>query len=169
MLQETQVNVDAIKQWEITPEGYLQIDIPVARPGVLVYDRRRGDAFTAKEYRSADELFNQDSMNTLIGKPVTVSHPRNGLVTSKNYRAVAAGVVTAVMRQGDELIARALIQDEKSIRLIQQDKSLRGASAGYQCDDKPKQTGRAPDGQEFDTVQKGINYNHLSIVRNPRV
>lgn len=83
MQQETQVNVDAIKQWEITPEGYLQIDIPIARPGVLVYDRNRGDAFTAKEYRSADELFNQDSMNTLIGKPVTVSHPRNGLVTSK--------------------------------------------------------------------------------------
>ncbi|MGI1245668.1 DUF2213 domain-containing protein [Raoultella ornithinolytica] len=169
MLQETQVNVDAIKQWEITPEGYLQIDIPIARPGVLVYDRKRGDAFTAKEYRSADELFNQDSMNTLIGKPVTVSHPRGGLVTSKNYRAVSAGVVTAVMRQGDELIARALVQDEKSIRLIQQGKDLRGASAGYQCDEKTKETGLSPDGQTFDTVQKGINYNHLSIVRNPRV
>lgn len=48
MQQETQINVDAIKQWEITPEGYLQIDIPIARPGVLVYDRNRGDAFTAK-------------------------------------------------------------------------------------------------------------------------
>ncbi|OAT17160.1 phage protein [Buttiauxella gaviniae ATCC 51604] len=169
MLQETQVNTDAIKQWTITPEGYLQIDIPIATPGVLVYDKKRGDAFTAKEYRSPDELFNQDSMNSLIGKPVTVSHPRNGLVTSKNYRAVSAGVVTAVMRQGNELIARALVQDEKSIRLIQQDKSLRGASAGYQCDDKPKEVGRSTDGQEFDTVQKGINYNHLSIVRNPRV
>lgn len=169
MQQETPVNNDAIKQWTITPEGYLQIDIPIARPGVLVYDRKRGDAFSAKEYRSADELFNQDSMNTLIGKPVTVSHPRNGLVTSKNYRSVAAGVVTAVMRQGDELFARALVQDEKSIRLIQQDKTLRGASAGYQCDEKPKVTGRSPDGQEYDTEQKGINYNHLSIVRNPRV
>ncbi|CAM7840329.1 DUF2213 domain-containing protein [Atlantibacter hermannii] len=169
MQQETPVNLDAIKQWEITPEGYLQIDIPIARPGVLVYDRKRGDAFTAKEYRSADELFNQDSMNTLIGKPVTVSHPRSGLVTAKNYRAVSAGVVTAVMRQGNEFVARALIQDEKSIRLIQQDKTLRGASAGYQCDEKPKVTGRSPDGQEYDTEQKGINYNHLSIVRNPRV
>lgn len=169
MQQETPVNNDAIRQWTITPEGYLQIDIPIARPGVLVYDRKRGDAFTAKEYRSADELFNQDSMNTLVGKPVTVSHPRNGLVTSKNYRSVAAGVVTAVMRQGDELFARALVQDEKSIRLIQQDKKLRGASAGYQCDEKPKVTGRSPDGQEYDTEQKGINYNHLSIVRNPRV
>ncbi|EFO4694459.1 DUF2213 domain-containing protein [Escherichia coli] len=169
MQQETPVNNDAIRQWTITPEGYLQIDIPIARPGVLVYDRKRGDAFTAKEYRSADELFNQDSMNTLVGKPVTVSHPRNGLVTSKNYRSVAAGVVTAVMRQGDELFARALVQDEKSIRLIQQDKTLRGASAGYQCDEKPKVTGRSPDGQEYDTEQKGINYNHLSIVRNPRV
>lgn len=112
MQQETPVNNDAIRQWTITPEGYLQIDIPIARPGVLVYDRKRGDAFTAKEYRSADELFNQDSMNTLVGKPVTVSHPRNGLVTSKNYRSVAAGVVTAVMRQGDELFARALVQDK---------------------------------------------------------
>lgn len=169
MQQETPVNNDAIKQWTITQEGYLQIDIPIARPGVLVYDRKRGDAFSAKEYRSADELFNQDSMNTLVGKPVTVSHPRDGLVTSKNYRSVAAGVVTAVMRQGDELYARALVQDEKSIRLIQQDKTLRGASAGYQCDEKPKVTGRSPDGQEYDTEQKGINYNHLSIVRNPRV
>lgn len=77
MQQETPVNNDAIRQWTITPEGYLQIDIPIARPGVLVYDRKRGDAFTAKEYRSADELFNQDSMNTLVGKPVTVSHPRD--------------------------------------------------------------------------------------------
>lgn len=169
MQQETPVNNDAIKQWTITPEGYLQIDIPIARPGVLVYDRKRGDAFTAKEYRSADELFNQDSMNTLVGKPVTVSHPRSGLVTARNYRSVAAGVVAAVMRQGDELYARALVQDEKSIRLIQQDKTLRGASAGYQCDEKLKVTGRSPDGQEYDTAQKGINYNHLSIVRNPRV
>lgn len=169
MQQETPVNNDAIKQWEITPEGYLQIDIPIARPGVLVYDRKRGDAFTAKEYRSADELFNQDSMNTLVGKPVTVSHPRNGLVTAKNYRSVAAGVVTAVMRQGNELFARALVQDEKSIRLIQQDRTLRGASAGYQCDEKPKVTGRSPDGQDYDTEQRGIHYNHLSIVRNPRV
>lgn len=169
MQQETPVNNDAIKQWTITPEGYLQIDIPIARPGVLVYDRKRGDAFTAKEYRSADELFNQDSMNTLVGKPVTVSHPRSGLVTAKNYRSVAAGVVTAVMRRGDELFARALVQDEKSIRLIQQDKTLRGASAGYQCDEKPKVTGWSPDGQEYDTEQRGINYNHLSIVRNPRV
>lgn len=46
---------------------------------------------------------------------------------------------------------------------------MRGASAGYQCDEKPKVTGRSPDGQEYDTEQKGINYNHLSIVRNPRV
>lgn len=167
--QETPVNLDAIKQWEITPEGYLQIDIPIARPGVLVYDRKRGDAFTAKEYRSADELFNQDSMNTLIGKPVTVSRHPPGLVTAKNYRSVTAGVVTAVMRRGDEFVARALVQDEKSIRLIQQDKALRGASAGYQCDEKPKVMGRSPDGQEYDTEQKGINYNHLSIVRNPRV
>ncbi|EBG7538561.1 hypothetical protein FI959_06200 [Salmonella enterica] len=30
MLQETQVNVDAIKQWEITPEGYLHVALSMA-------------------------------------------------------------------------------------------------------------------------------------------
>lgn len=171
MLQETQVNTDAIKQWEITPEGYLQIDIPIARPGVLVYDRKRGDAFTAKEYRSADELFNQDSMNTLIGKPVTVSrHPRNGTVNAKNYRAVNAGIVTDVFRRGNDLITRVEVRDEQSIRLIQQDKKLRGASAGYRVKEKVKQSGVSPDdGKEYDTVDKGLDYDHVSIVRNPRV
>ncbi|HIC8887401.1 TPA: DUF2213 domain-containing protein [Klebsiella michiganensis] len=169
MLQETQVNVDAIKQWEITPEGYLQIDIPIARPGVLVYDRKRGDAFTAKEYRSADELFNQDSMNTLIGKTVTVSRHPPGRVNSKNYRAVNAGIVTAVSRQGDDLVATVQVRDEQSIRLIQQDKRLRGASAGYVVRNKIKRNGVSPDGEAFDTVDEGLEYDHVSIVRNPRV
>lgn len=167
--QETPVNLDAIKQWTITPEGYLQIDIPIARPGVLVYDRKRGDAFTAKEYRSADELFNQDSMNTLIGKTVTVSRHPPGLVNSKNYRAVNAGLVTSAYRKGDDLVAVVEVRDEQAIRLIKQDKSLRGASAGYIVRNKIKRDGVSPDGKPFDTIDEGLEYDHVSIVRNPRV
>lgn len=169
MQQETPVNLDAIKQWTITPEGYLQIDIPIARPGVLVYDRKRGDAFTAKEYRSADELFNQDSMNTLIGKTVTVSRHPPGAVNSKNYRAVNAGLVIAAYQQGDDLVATVQVRDEQSIRLIKQDKRLRGASAGYAVRNKIKRDGVSPDGAQFDTVNEGLEYDHVSIVRNPRV
>lgn len=166
--QETEVNVDAIKTWTETPEGWLQIDIPLCRPGVLTYDRSKGDAFTAKEYRSEDELFNPDSMNTLIGKPVTlVLHPKGGKVTAKNFKAVSVGTVAGVRREGDDLVARALIQDENSIKLVKNDKTLRGASAGYQCDEKPKVTGDSPWGR-YDTVMKGIKYNHLTICRNPR-
>lgn len=166
--QETPINNDAVKSWTVTPEGWLQIDIPVRRPGVLVYDTAKGDAFTAKEAVSEKELFAPESMKTLIGKPVTVSrHPKGGKVTAGNYRAVNAGTVTDAFRSGDDLMARVLVQDANAIAQIKQDKRLRGASAGYVCRDKPKVNGNI-DGEEHDTMQVGIEYNHISIVRNPR-
>jgi hypothetical protein len=166
--QETPLNTDAVKSWTVTPEGWLQIDIPVRRAGVLVYDQTDGDAFTAKEFVSQEELFAPASMKTLIGKPVTVScHPAGGKVTARNYRTVNAGTITDAFRDGDDLIARAVVQDEAAIRQLKQDKRLRGASAGYACGNKPSITGNY-DGQEYNKVQKDIAYNHLSIVRNPR-
>ncbi|WP_046884095.1 DUF2213 domain-containing protein [Klebsiella aerogenes] len=166
--QHDSINIDAVKDWTITDEGWLQIDIPVRRPGVLVYDKNKGDAFSAKEYLSEDELFNADSMKTLIGKPVALTpHPKGGKVTAKNYRALNVGTVIDAFRRGDDLIARSLVQDENSIKLILNDKSLRGASAGYQCDEKLRVTGSSKWG-DYDTVQKGAKYNHIIICRNPR-
>ncbi|NUL35053.1 DUF2213 domain-containing protein [Kosakonia sacchari] len=169
MLQESPINTDAIKKWDITPEGYLQIDIPIARPGVLTYDQKRGDAFTSKEYRSEKELFNPDSMNTLIGKTVTVSRHPSEKINARNYKAVHAGVVIAAFRDGNDLVARVEIRDGDSIKLIQRDKRLRGASAGYGVRNKIKQVGVSPDGVNYDTVDEGLEYDHVSIVRNPRV
>lgn len=167
--QDSPINADAVKDWTITPEGYLKIDIPLARPGVLVYDKRQGDAFTAREYRSEAELFNQDSINTLIGKPVTMPpHPKG--VDARNYKALAVGIVTGAKKSGIDLVATIEIRDEKSIKRIQQDKRLRGASAGYYVQNKINRDGVAPeDGQKFDTVDEGLIYNHVTIVRNPRV
>lgn len=167
--QNSPINADAVKDWTITPEGYLRFDVPLARPGVMVYDKKKGDSFTAREYRSEAELFNQDSINTLIGKPVTVSHPKGG-VNSRNYKAVTAGLVTAAWREGSDLMATFEIRDERSIKLIQQDKRLRGVSAGYFAARKINRDGIAPeDGERFDTIDEGLGYNHASVVRNPRV
>lgn len=165
---DTEINVDAVRDWTVTEEGWLQIDIPIRRAGILTYDQKKGDSFTAKEYLSEDELFNADSMKTLIGKPVAMSpHPKGGKVNAKNFRSLAVGTVIDAFRRGDDLIARSLIQDENSIKLILNDKSLRGASAGYQCDSKPKVRGTSKWG-DYDTVQRGPRYNHIIICRNPR-
>lgn len=165
---DTEINVDAVRDWTVTDEGWLQIDIPLRRAGILSYDTNKGDAFSAKEYLSEDELFNTDSMKTLIGKPVAMTpHPKGGKVTAKNFRALAVGTVIDAFRRGDDLVARSLVQDESAIKLILNDKSLRGASAGYQCDSKPKIAGTSKWG-DYDTVQKGAKYNHLIICRNPR-
>lgn len=162
-------NTDAVSTWEITPEGWLQIDMPVSTPGVLVYDEKRGDSFTAREYRSREELSNQDSINSLIAMPVTIVHPKSGQVDSKNYRATASGVVKHAWwdADADTLFARVLVQNDSDIQLIKRDKSLRGSSLGYACGDKPKITGHSPWGQ-YDTIQRAIRYNHLAICRNPR-
>ncbi|TNV17948.1 DUF2213 domain-containing protein [Buttiauxella sp. B2] len=168
MQHDTEINIDAVRDWSVTDEGWLQIDIPVRRAGILSYDTGKGDAFSAKEYLSEDELFNADSMKTLIGKPVAMTpHPKGGKVTAKNYRALNVGTVIDAFRRGDDLVARSLVQDENAIKLILNDKSLRGASAGYQCDSKPKVTGTSKWG-DYDTLQKGAKYNHLIICRNPR-
>ncbi|EBA0990134.1 DUF2213 domain-containing protein [Salmonella enterica] len=162
-------NTDAVSTWEITPEGWLQIDMPVSTPGVLVYDEKRGDSFTAREYRSREELSNQDSINSLIAMPVTIIHPKSGQVDSKNYRATASGVVKHAWwdADADTLFARVLVQNDSDVQLIKRDKSLRGSSLGYACGDKPKITGQSPWGQ-YDTIQRAIRYNHLAICRNPR-
>ncbi|HEY3591927.1 MAG TPA: DUF2213 domain-containing protein [Buttiauxella sp.] len=165
---DTEINVDAVRDWTVTDEGWLQIDIPLRRAGILSYDTGKGDSFSAKEYLSEDELFNADSMKTLIGKPVAMTpHPKGGKVTAKNFRALTVGTVIDAFRRGDDLVARSLVQDENAIKLILNDKSLRGASAGYQCDSKQKVTGTSKWG-DYDTVQKGAHYNHLLICRNPR-
>lgn len=162
-------NCDAVKSWEITPEGWLQIDMPVSTPGVLVYDEAKGDPFTAKEYRSREELSNQDSINSLIAMPVTIIHPASGQVDSKNYRATSSGVVKHAWwdAAADTLFARVLVQNDSDIQLIKRDKSLRGSSLGYGCGDKPKVVGHSEWGA-YDTLQKTIRYNHLAICRNPR-
>lgn len=162
-------NCDAVTSWEVTPEGWLQIDIPVSTPGVLVYDQVKGDAFTAREYRSREELSNTDSINSLIAMPVTITHPNSGQVDSKNYRATTSGVVKHAWwdEKADTLFARVLVQNDSDIQLIKRDKKLRGASLGYGCGDKPKVTGQSEWG-DYDTLQKGIKYNHLTICRNPR-
>lgn len=162
-------NTDAVSTWEITPEGWLQIDMPVSTPGVLVYDEKRGDSFTAREYRSREELSNQDSVNSLIAMPVTIIHPKSGQVDSKNYRATASGVVKHAWwdADADTLFARVLVQNDSDVQLIKRDKSLRGSSLGYACGEKPKIDGQSPWGQ-YDTVQRAIRYNHLAICRNPR-
>lgn len=167
--QDSPINADAVKDWTITPEGYLRFDVPLARPGVLIYDQKRGDAFTAREYRSESELFNQDSVNSLIGKPVTMPpHPKG--VDARNYKALAVGIVTDAKKSGVDLMATIEIRDEKSIRRIQQDKRLRGASAAYHVKNKIRREGVAQeDGQRFDTVDEGLFYNHVIIARNPRV
>jgi len=82
-----------------TDEGYL-IDSPnVARTGILVY--RNDDGSIRRELRLPEDVFHEDSLNSFIGKPITVDHPK-GLVTNADVDKYQVGTMLSKGRQDGE-------------------------------------------------------------------
>jgi hypothetical protein len=141
-----------------TDEGYL-IDSPVvARTGILTYFN--ADGTTRKELRLADDVFHADSLNSFIGKPITVNHPK-GLVTSKDISKYQVGtMLTAGRQDGEELRADIVIHQPEKIG------TSRELSLGYDVD--LDETPGIWNGERYDAIQRNIRVNHLSIVKSAR-
>ena len=142
--------------------GFL-LDAPViARTGIQVY-QRGGKPFL--EYRPAEEVFKQDSLETFEGAPVTIEHPSLP-VTSGNSRSLTVGaIIGRPWRDGDTLRANVVIHDQRAIDLIAQGVAQE-LSVGYSVDAGPG--GITPDGVKYDMMQTNIRCNHLAIVPRGR-
>src|ERR1700730_3683140 len=131
-----------------TPEGYLWCkEVPVARTGIMLYGQyelqdERGELLEPGKdgviyvSRDADEIFNDRTISSFEGKPVTVRHPATigQLVNAGNWRDVASGVSQNVRRgtgdKSDLLLADLLITSRDAIDLVRS-KRLREVSLGY--------------------------------------
>ena len=109
------------KNRKVTPEGYLVcLDVPVARTGTLEYapselpDDFGDDAGSVLVSRSPADVFDQVSIASYEGKPVTVGHPEDDVVPD-NWRELACGHAQNVRpgrdREADLLLADLLITD----------------------------------------------------------
>jgi hypothetical protein len=147
-----QLNCDSqeIKNWEITPEGYMKLWIAVATANHdLVYDSRT--EFIAKE-----NLLNKDSINSAIGKHLTFNHPPQA-VSSANWKDYSVGVaLQEYAEDGDNLLMASMIYDTDIIDGIKSGK-YKYVSSGYSAvkkeinqDGKIEQTQRA--------------YNHFAVL-----
>ena len=107
------------------PSGYLLcMNVPITRTGEFLY---KGNELLGQDgkplveptsdgmvriQRDEDQVFNEDSIKSFEGMPLTLEHP-DGFVTPENWSKLAHGTVQNVRRgengQGDLLLADILV------------------------------------------------------------
>ena len=112
------------------------------------------------ELRHPDDVFKQDSLDSIKGKPVTAMH--HGMINNGNSVGVTVGAVMSVGRQdGDNVTAEIVIHDTSMV-----DGGNKDLSCGYTLN-LDEESG-VYNGQPYTHRQRDIKYNHLAIVKAGR-
>lgn len=151
-----------------TGAGGARVHGSLGRTGVQIYHDANGREI--REYRSPDEVFSKEALDSLKGIPVTVGHP--GAVNAANWRDVARGHVGdgPPGRRADGslewLEEQVVISDAPTLSKVDAGELVE-LSLGYTADviDQP---GVAPNGERYDRVQKNIRFNHLALLQDGR-
>lgn len=145
-------------------DGYLVCqDAIFGRTGTYKYLKRElGLTGNPNEFvdlhRRAEDVFDEDSLNSLDGRPLTLQHPKEK-VNIDNYSKYAKGFVQNVRHNDSNIIGDIRITDKKARDLVLSDK-MRELSLGYDmtiCQD-----------ENGDYYCKNIVYNHLALVQYGR-
>lgn len=157
-----------IDQGELKPakkraDGSLIFDGYLTRTGVFHY--RMKDGSILREYRSPDEVFKAEALDSLQLVAVTNDHP-DEFVDIKNAKQISVGAVgTDVRKDGKFIRATLAVTDAETIQAITDGKTQ--LSCGYSAD-VIKKSGISPDGEIYDAIQTNILYNHVAIVDRGR-
>ncbi len=148
--------------WEELPNGSLRVPVTITRTGIFQYMDTSGNIIN--ELRHPDQVFRKDSVNTARSIIVTDNHPPV-MITPKNANLYQKGLLDPVINQrGQYLDTHMTITDEDLIKLVKSGK--RQVSLGYYADTEA--TPGVWNGQKYDTIQRNIIYNHLSVVDKGR-
>lgn len=144
---------------KIDGNGYLSIDGIAAHVGILEY--MNDDGTVVREFVPEETLFEEASLRSLAGAPVTLHHP-DELVTPMNYSDYSQGGVNGMpRREADNLGVSLSVIGNKALHAVEYD-GVSELSPGYSVDlDETPGEWR---GQKYDRVQRNRRYNHLAIV-----
>jgi hypothetical protein len=115
-----------------------------------------------REFRPPEEVFNPESLASLAGAPLTIGHPRGGVVTASNWSALTKGHVgDSITPDGNFVSAPVRVQDAETCNRVDAG-DYPEMSCGYTADmdDTPGEW----EGQKYDCIQRNIRYNHLALL-----
>lgn len=152
-----------ISKFDTTEEGFLKGIASVTNIGVFPY--LKADGSWEWELRHPDDVFAQESLDSLKMKPITNDHPTE-LVTPENIDKYQVGNIGNDIRSWDgiHVAVDMVIQKKDAIDAIVLGK--RGFSCGYTCD-LVDESGTYL-GIPYTKRQTNIRYNHLSLVNEGR-
>lgn len=147
---------------EKTPEGYLTGRAKITNVGVFSYTGPDGKV--TRELRPPEEVFHQDSLNSLSMKPLANDHPAD-LIDCSNIKDHQAGHIGSDCRTDSYCVSFPItVTDPQAVKDVEEGK--RALSAGYVCDIENK--AGVWMGVEYDCIQRNIRYNHVAIVDRGR-
>lgn len=160
----SQIRIDAVSipKTSFTKEGYVKGEAIVTRAGVFEY--MNCDGSIRRELRHPDDVFKQDSLESLKTIPITVDHP-HVLVTAENTSDLMVGMTGETVKLDKEHILTSInVTHKNGIEAI--NKGKRALSLGYTVD-LIKEDGTF-NGESYTHRQTNIKYNHLAIVNKGR-
>jgi hypothetical protein len=142
-----------------TADGAAVVQATLTRTGVFVYLDEKGEEF--REYRPPEEVFDETSMRSFEGVPVTDDHP-SVLVDARNVSEYKRGrVAPGIKRDGIHMVADLIIDDEGLLAKMKRGKLE--ISNGYTCD-LEMTPGVSPEGERYHAIQRNIRGNHTAVV-----
>ena len=153
--------------------GFLKVDSTPTRSGVFTYYEpdQNGKMQAIKELRHPDEVFSQETLDSLAGVPYTTQENHVALFTPDDSKNKTYGMTMEdVSRVDDHARVSIKIVDGKEIQAVEGKAGLE-LSAGYRCDvNMPEKFkyGGMWEGEPYDREQTNIRYNHVARVKNAR-
>ena len=149
-----------LRKPQVLPGGRIRVDAHPTRAGVLEY--RNPDGSIRREYRPPDEVFRADSLETLVGAPLTDDHPAEGAVTTSNADALSRGMLIGEPRRDGDFVAATIVVTSAPV-IAKMQRGKVELSCGYEVD-LDETPGLTPEGERYDAVQRNIKYNHVALV-----
>jgi uncharacterized protein len=151
--------------WEITPQGYLKTTAKITKGGVLQYYGREIGLTDSRANklvdvnRTIEELSKPDTLKSIDGMPITITHPDKKSVDATDWKNKTVGHVQNPRAEGNYIVCDAYIQDASAIELLK-NKDIRELSVGYEPADIQEVSGKF--------YHKNIKVNHVAIVAEGR-
>lgn len=139
--------------------GGIRVPANVTRTGILNY--RRPDGTMRRELRLPSEVFNTDSLATLVGAPVTDLAHHRSLINVANWKEAALGHTEDVRKDGNFVGAELVVNDPATIAGVE-NRELSDISCGYTC--KLDHEAGSWNGEPYDAIQRSIRYNHVALL-----